>query len=278
MQDVTFFSAALQRNMPYRVVLPANYDADGKKLPVVYLLHGGGETFRNWTNDSDVAQYAAHGLILVMPQGDSSYYVNSARNPQGRYEDYVVKDLITDVEQRFPAARDRRHRAIMGVSMGGFGAVVLTLKHPELFGFAAGISPALDVPSRPFSVRRIPQWRHHRSIFGDWDGQHQRDNDPYVLARSADPAKTPYLWLSCGDHEGLLPANLRFARILKERGFRFQFTREHGGHNWSQWNPLLPILFSALNAETQMTPGSNPPSILPLHESRSRYTLSHIGF
>ena len=70
MRDVRFFSAALQRQMPYRVFLPAVISS-GQKLPVVYLLHGGNGGFRDWSNDSEVAEYAARGLILVMPAGDS---------------------------------------------------------------------------------------------------------------------------------------------------------------------------------------------------------------
>lgn len=92
LRDVIFHSRALQRDMPYRVVMPAE-SAAGKKLKTVYLLRGGGGTFRDWTNYSDVAKYAEHGLLLVMPEGDSSYYVNAALRPQDRYEDYVVTDL-----------------------------------------------------------------------------------------------------------------------------------------------------------------------------------------
>ena len=66
---------------------------------MLYLLHGGGGGFRDWSNYSDVAGYAERGLILVMPEGNSSYYTNSADRPQDRYEDYIVHDLIADVEQ-----------------------------------------------------------------------------------------------------------------------------------------------------------------------------------
>jgi S-formylglutathione hydrolase FrmB len=83
MRDVVFHSVALNRDMPYRVVFPASIAA-GHKLPVVYLLHGLGGGFRDWTNYSDVANFAEGGLILVMPEGDSSYYVNSAQRPQDR--------------------------------------------------------------------------------------------------------------------------------------------------------------------------------------------------
>src|SRR5262249_55819953 len=92
MQDVTFHSSALNRDMQYRVILPSIITA-GEKLPAVYLLHGGGGNYQDWSNYSDVAKYAESGLILVMPEGGSSYYTNAVDHPQDRYEDYIVKDL-----------------------------------------------------------------------------------------------------------------------------------------------------------------------------------------
>lgn len=149
MQDVTLHSPALGRDMPYRVLLPANVSAN-KKLPVIYLLHGGGGGYRDWSNYSDVAQFAGRGLILVMPEGESSYYVNAVERPADRFEDYITKDLIADVETKFPVATGRDNRAIVGISMGGFGAVVLSLKHAELFAFVGALSPALDVKPSVF--------------------------------------------------------------------------------------------------------------------------------
>jgi S-formylglutathione hydrolase FrmB len=245
MVDVTFHSASLDREMQYRVILPSNI-APNQKFPVLYLLHGGGGGFHDWSNYSDVARYAQGGLILVMPEGNSSYYTNSADHPQDRYEDYIVRDLVADVEQRFPAASGRTHRAIAGVSMGGFGAVVLALKHPELFVFAGGLSSALDVPSRPFSIKRVGQYRQHRSIFGPWGSQSRQASDPFVLARSADPARTPYIFLTCGDQEGLLGANKRFAALLRQRQFAYEFHTAHGGHDWNQWDRNLPDLMKSV--------------------------------
>ena len=245
LRDVIFHSVALNHDMPYRAVLPSSIPT-GVKLPVIYLLHGGGGGFRDWTNYSDVARFAERGLILVMPEADESYYTNSADHPEQRYEDYIVKDLITDVETRFPAISDRAHRAIIGISMGGFGAVKLSLHHPELFSFAGGLSSAIDVPMRPFSIHRWGQWRHHRSIFGPWGGAAQRANDPFALVRSADPTQVPYFYLTCGDAEGLLPANRSFAGLLEERHFAHEFHAVHGGHNWNQWNAQLDDCFDSL--------------------------------
>jgi len=231
--------------MQYRVLLPANI-AVGTKFPAVYLLHGGGGNFRDWSNYSDVGVFAGRGLILVMPEGDDSYFVNAAERPQDRYEDYIVKDLIGDVESKLPVAAGRANRAVIGVSMGGYGAVKFALGHPDLFVFAGGISPAIDVPSRPFSIKRIQQWQHHRSIFGPWGSQSRRNGDPFLLVRYADPATTPYLFLSCGEQEGLLPANRNFAALLGSRHFRYEFHVVPGGHDWNQWDKRLPGVFQSM--------------------------------
>jgi putative tributyrin esterase len=244
-RDVVFHSAALNRDMPYRVVLPASVAA-GQELPVVYLLHGGGGDFREWSNDSDVAQFAERELILVMPEGNSSYYMNSAEQPQDHYEDYITSDLIGDVESKFPAARGRSNRAIVGVSMGGFGAVTLAIRHPGLFAFAGGLSSAIDVPRRAFTIKRLQQSRHYESIFGPSGSQTRRDRDPFVLLNQASPEAAPYFFLTCGEQEGLLPANREFAALLAQRHFRYKFRTVRGGHDWNQWNAWLPDLFRSL--------------------------------
>jgi putative tributyrin esterase len=229
----------------YRVVLPVNIPP-GSKLPVVYLLHGGNGSFRDWSNNTDVARFAERGLILVMPDGDDSWYTNSTERPRDRYEDYIAQDLVTDVETRFPAASGRANRAIVGISMGGFGAVKLALRHPDQYAFVGGLSSALDAPGRPFSIARIGQYRHYRSIFGPVDSASRRENDPFVLARSVDPAKMPYFFLTCGDNEGLLATNRNFAQVLEQRHFPYEFHIVPGGHDWKQWNARLDGVFSSL--------------------------------
>lgn len=245
MRDVKFHSAALNRDMQYRAVLAASV-GPGQGLQAVYLLHGGGGGFRDWTNDSGVALFAESGLLLVMPEAGSSYYTNAVDPPQDRYEDYIVNDLISDVESRFPVAAGRSNRAIVGLSMGGFGAVKLALRHPGLFIFAGGMSSAIDVPRRAFSIKRLQQSRHYNSIFGSAGSQTRHDNDPFALARSANPEAAPYFFLTCGEQEGLLPANREFAALLTQRHFRHEFHTVPGGHDWNQWNGWLPTLFRSL--------------------------------
>jgi putative tributyrin esterase len=252
MQDVHFYSNALEREMAYRVIMPAHLPPN-RKLSVVYLLHGGGGGFRDFSNYSDVAQFAERDLLLVMPEGDDSYYTNSAERPKDRFEDYIAADLIQDVQKRFPVGTERENRAIIGVSMGGFGALKIALKHPDLFDFAAGLSPAVDVPTRKFSIKRPMQWRHHRSIFGPFGGKIEQSNDVFLLARSAEVAAVPYLFLTCGDKEGLLPPNREFATLLAQRHFRHEFHVVPGGHDWNQWNQSLPAVFYSMTRQTSLT-------------------------
>jgi len=245
LQDVTFRSAALNRDMQYRVISPLAMES-GQKLKVVYLLHGRDAGFRDWSNYSDVARFAESGLLLVMPDAGLSYYTNAVKPPQDRYEDYIVHDLISDVESRFPVSTGRSNRAIVGVSMGGFGAVKLALRHPDLFAFVGGLSSAVDVPQRAFSIKRFQQSRRFAAIFGPSGSQTRRDNDPFVLVRAANPETAPYFFLTCGEQESLLPPNREFAALLAQRHFRYEFHTVAGGHDWNQWNAWLPALFQNL--------------------------------
>jgi S-formylglutathione hydrolase FrmB len=243
--DITFRSAALGRDIEYRVISPSHLVR--AKLPVVYLLHGGGGGFRDWSNYSDVAGFAESGRLLVMPEGEYSYYTNAVDPPQDRFEDYITRDLIDDVEDRFPAASGRANRAIIGVSMGGFGAVKIALRHPDLFAFAGGISSAIDVPRRAFSWKRLSQSRHYESVFGRTGSQTRRENDPFVLIRTANPQDATYFFLTCGEQEDLLPSNREFAALLAQRHFSHEFHSVSGGHDWNQWNAWLPLVFRSLD-------------------------------
>ena len=245
MQDITFHSPALNRDMPYRVFLPAHIE-QGKKLPVVYLLHGGNGGFRDWSNNSQVSGYAAQGLILVMPEGAFSYYMNAAGKAEDRYEDYTFTDLISDVESRFPAANTRDKRAIIGISMGGFAAIKIAFTRPELFGFVAAFSPSIDILHRRYNMKRTGEWWRIRTIFGPWESDARSSRDPLVLVKKADPARTPYLYLTVGENEPLRDPNERFARQLRDSHFNFEFHIKPGDHDWGEWDSQIPGGFESL--------------------------------
>jgi S-formylglutathione hydrolase FrmB len=242
LRDLSFFSPSLQRQMQYRVLMPA---AVTGKLPVVYLLHGGGGSFQDWTSYTGVAQFA-RDLVLIAPRGDYSYYTNAAARPQDRYEDYLLDDLPADVAGRLPAQDNRAGRALVGVSMGGYGAVKAALRRPGHCGFVGALSAAIEVTRRPFSLRRYGQSRAFEELFGPAGSATRRHNDPFALAEAVDPGAMPFLHLSCGREEGLYAPNREFADLLARRGIAHHFLGARGGHDWGQWELQLPAVFASL--------------------------------
>ena len=242
MQDVRFYSAALGREMPYRVFLPEAIEP-GQRFPVAYLLHGHKMDLREWSSNLDLPKYASQGLILVTPEGNSSFYVNAARIRRDKYEDYVAHDLVEDVQSRFPALSGRAHRAIFGISMGGFGALVMALRHPEMYAIACGLSSALDVPERRFSPRRALQWWKLRAIFGPMGSRERAERDPFHLVNTVEPHAVPPLYLTAGENEFQLKSNRRFVALLAERGIEHEFHLGRGGHDWDEWVEQIPGCF-----------------------------------
>jgi putative tributyrin esterase len=245
LHDRTFHSEALGRDETYRVIAPSSV-RPGERLHVVYLLHGNGQSFREWSERPSIAQLTTQGYVLVMPEGHSSYFMNSASDEKDRYEDFITHDLVADAEGGLPVKPDRADRSIIGVSMGGFAAVVLSLKHPGLYGFAGALSPPVDMPRRAFTLRRLSQSLGIRSIFGPSGSAARAANDPFILAKNANPSKTAYLFLSVGEPEPLLDPVSHFDGLLRARGIPHEFHTQPGGHDWQQWNRQLPALMSPL--------------------------------
>jgi S-formylglutathione hydrolase FrmB len=181
-----------------------------------------------------------------MPEGAFSYYMNAAGKPEEKYEDCTFIDLIADVEARFPAARTRDKRAIIGISMGGFAAVKIALTRPELFGFVGAFSPSIDILHRHFNILRWGEWARIRRIFGPWGSESRTSRDPFALVKTADPSKTPHFYLTAGENEALLDPNRRFAERLKDSHFDYEFHTKPGGHDWNEWNAQTPGCFRSL--------------------------------
>ncbi len=245
LHDVRFHSNILHRDVTYRVITPAA-GAASAKLPVLWLLHGAGVRNTDWTNNSDIASMAAQGMILVLPNGDDAFWVNSASKVKQHYEDYLLTEVLPNFQQHYPqAATDRDHNALLGISRGGFGAVVLGLHHPETFGYIASLSGALDLAERPFRWHQFGMSTALRSTFGPKGSATRAADDPFQLVQAQTAAK-PYLYLACGDADGLLATNERFARLLRAQGLPYRFHLGHGGHDWTLWNSELPRIEQAI--------------------------------
>ena len=237
-------SPALGRSMPCFVVLPPGYQESQRCYPVLYLLHGWSGDHTNWTTLTNLVQYAAeYDLIIVTPAGENSWYVNSATRPSDRFADYIVQDLIASIEAGFRTIAAPHRRAIAGLSMGGYGAMLAAAQNPELFAAAGSISGAFDGPRGIEDV--LPDLRE--STDAAFGGPHSELRTQCDLRNALNSAATlPYLYMACGVSDPLLASNRAIAATLSLKDARYEYHEMPGAHDWSFWDKALPSLLRSV--------------------------------
>ena len=245
--DILFHSPAIDGILMYRIVVPAT--RGGERLPVLYLLHGANSSPVEIMEWSEVAQLATtEHLAVVIPDGKYSYYTNAKHQRNARWEDAITRDLMEDVRTRFPVLTGREHTGIAGISMGGYGAAKLSLKHPDLYGFTGIMSGALDITRRPASLRRFGQTWRIWTIFG-FRRSTRLDEDVFDLLRDSKQLPQTTWFISCGGIDPLHGVVERFARQIRQHGMEPNFVTTQGGHDWQSWNAAMPLMLrSAGNA------------------------------
>lgn len=257
-RDETFTSQSLGRQMKYRIVLPAGYDASARRYPVLYLLHGLTGGYLDWETKTRLVHHLRdYDLIVVMPDAGNSWYTNSAGDAADRYEDYVAKDLVQEVDNRFRSVNSRHARAIAGLSMGGYGALKLGLKYPATYAFAAGFSSAVNMPRRLDSNgngngKPSPLQESMLKIYGPPGGPGRAANDVMALAAKADPDRMPYFYLDCGTEDGLLQGNRDFVAVLQRQKIAYEYRELPGAHNFTYWDQQLPEMLHVLAAHVDV--------------------------
>ena len=241
--DVHIPCAAIGGMLWYRAVVPRV--AAGQRLPVLYLLHGGTSNPEEMQQDTNAVQEAiAERLIIVTPYAAYSWYTNAKHKPNERWEEAVSRDLIRDADSRFPTLAGREHRGLAGVSMGGYGATKLAIKHPELYGFAAMMGGSLDVTRRWPAIFNPGQSWDEWMIFG-FRPSTRLDEDVFVLLpQMANPQAVKW-FASCGTEDSTCEGDTEFVRQLRLRGVVAETSMTTGRHDWPTWSKSLPRMFLA---------------------------------
>lgn len=241
-QELKLESRLMKREMPYRVILPASYANSDEKTyyPVIYLLHGLTGHFDNWTDKTKLTEYAAkYNFIIVTPEGGDGWYTDSATVPNDKYESYIIRELIPEIDKNFRTLADRDHRAVAGLSMGGYGAIKFGLKYPEKFALvgsfsgALGITSVTDKNSQPWISKSV------MNVYGGAESETRKANDIFRIAREtpAEKIKTlPFVYLDCGTEDFLINNNRDFAALLLEKKIPHEFRQLPGAHTWTYWN------------------------------------------
>jgi S-formylglutathione hydrolase FrmB len=239
--DVRFPCRAIGGLLWYRIIVPRV--AGGERLPALYLLPGGMSNPADMQERSRAVKEAiAERLIVVSPDPGFSWYTNAKHKKNARWEDAIAYELVRDVESRFPVLTGRAHRGVAGVSMGGYGAVKLALKHPELYGFAGSMGGAFDVTRRWPNVLNPGQSWSEWIVFG-FRPSTRLDEDVFVLLdHAAIPQKVKW-FASCGTEDSFSSDNSRLLRRLRERGAVVDTVVASGAHDWQVWGNMLPQLY-----------------------------------
>ena len=284
----TLWAQSLGINKSLTVYLPPSYASSRtRQYPVLVYLHGLSGNERNWVDagrlDHTLDSLFSAGrpeAIVVMPDGDDGWYTtwnglpdlagcraDTVRKeraesycvPWQHYDDYIARDIVAHVDQRYRTYADGRHRGIAGLSMGGYGAIALALAYPSVFAAAASHSGVLSpryLSPVPFaaparyanSVTELERasrglWRYMAPAFGrdtiGWAAREPRHLVARALSARADatraPAPMPLLLIDCGVDDAYINQNRDFHHTLLQLGVSHQYAEWSGAHTWGYW-------------------------------------------
>ncbi len=244
-----FHSDTLMRGCSMNVILPQrSHTLIGQQsgraaaaMPVLYLLHGMSDDHTIWMRRTSIERYVAPlGIAVVMPDGQRSFYRDMGYG--GRFWSFLSEELPEIVAGFFPVSRRREDTFVAGLSMGGYGALKLALKHPDRFAAAASFSGVTDI-AHFTDANADAGWRQEmRTIFGNAGPQPGSDDDPFALASQAARApQRPRLHLECGTEDILYADNVKFRDHLRSFGncFDLNYIERSGGHTWEFWDVCI---------------------------------------
>jgi enterochelin esterase-like enzyme len=255
-----FLSTTLNRTYQYIVYLPAGYEASEARYPVIYLLHGRGDTMEAWLNirgalDTLIASGDIPPLIAVMPDMPSSdragYYIDSQYTGTlyraEPVETAFMNDLLPHIDATYRSLPDRDNRLVGGYSMGGYGALRYAMAYPNRFGGALVLSPAVYLPLPPVdsSTREFGAFGKGSSLFDETI--YQNLNYPALAAPLAETELPLSLFIAVGDDEWKNPnpedylhdldmeAHMVFNTVVRIPNVAAEFRVYNGGHDWDVW-------------------------------------------
>jgi len=243
-------SAVLGRDVNYAVYLPPGYESSTRRYPVVYLLHGYTDDESGWIQfgevnlaaDRAIAAREIPPMIIVMPDGGVTWYIDDYQG-KVRYEDMFVREFIPHIDTTYRTRPDREFRGVSGLSMGGFGSLMLAMRHPDLFAACAAFSAAVFTDEGFAAMDQ----RGYDRMFGALLGSglagkarltpHFRSVNPLDLAKTVpvETLKKVRYYIDCGDDDFLFDGNALLHEVLRDRKVGNEFRSRDGGHSWVYW-------------------------------------------
>ncbi|WP_435019692.1 alpha/beta hydrolase [Tundrisphaera sp. TA3] len=240
---IQYQSRSLQKASAFNIIFPDD-PAIPRPWSVFYLLHGLSDDHTIWARRTSIERYVGNlPMVVVMPDGGRGWYTNAVAGMA--YEDDLIKDVRGLVERTFPVKAEKGGRAIGGLSMGGYGAIKLGLKHLDLFGSINSHSGAVGLFRKPEATSRFgPELTR---IFGA--NPKGGMEDPFAIVEKVDHGLIPPMRIDCGTEDFLLDQNRAFHAHLDGLHIPHEYQEFPGSHDWAYWDEHVrqAIAFHARN-------------------------------
>jgi len=241
-------SQIMGKSVNYAIYLPPDYECSQRRYPVVYLLHGLSDDESGWVQfgevqlaaDRAIASREIPPMIIVMPDGGVSYYIN---NFEGTvlWEDMFIQEFIPYIDKNYRTRPTKEFRGISGLSMGGYGSLIHSLKHPDLFAACAAFSAAIRTDEE-FSSLISSKSEMFAKLFGQTKDktiltEHYRKNSvlDYVKNLPKEQVEQVRFYIDCGDDDFLYKGNAALHVMMRDRQIKHEFRVRDGAHNWTYW-------------------------------------------
>jgi enterochelin esterase-like enzyme len=275
----TLKSQLLQTTINYMVYLPKHYDSSKASYPVVYLLHGMGDNETAWYEGGNISYYvdlyAAETvpMIYVMPQGFNTYWVNKYSGDYP-YMDMLVKEMVPAIDKIFRTIKDPQHRAVMGYSMGGYGALILPAKNPTVFKTGVILSMSYRTDQQYMNESQDGWNFQWGSVFGGVGSSgaarltdYYKEYNPFYFFKNTGDLSLngQNYYFDCGDdEENLSEPNDALHDLLRDLNIKHEYRVKNGAHNWDYWHAALPEALRFISSSVQNIPyPADPVSVDP---------------
>ncbi len=240
-------SSILSHDIKYSVYLPADYNTSNRSYPVLYLLHGYSDNETSWIQfgeinaiaDKMIANRESVPMIIIMPDAGLSWYINNFDGTV-KYEDAFFQEFIPSIEKTYWIRPNKEFRAVGGLSMGGYGAMLYALKHPDMFSACLPFSAAIRNDSLMIKRLRIGESNSnvcYGKLKGDQLSETWKKNDVLRLVSMlpVQQLNSVKYYIDCGDKDELLLGNSLIHLALTDRKVEHEFRVRSGKHEWSYW-------------------------------------------
>lgn len=260
--EINMESTILRFNTALNVVVPQmsfrdmmngdkedEYYRRDNKLPVLFLLHGGGGSESDWLRFSRIEELAEENkMIVVCPTGQNSSYSNMAYGP--RWFDFITEEVYDFVHAVFPASAEYCDNYIAGLSMGGYGALKAALRCPEKYSRAISLSGAANIVQQYVEDKFVAKLDGF-PIFGEKSTAIGGENDLFALAEQckASGKPMPVVYSACGTEDFTFEGNAQLRDHMKALGYDFTWVEGPGAHTWDFWNEYIAKAIGWLKAK-----------------------------